>query len=228
MKINPWPIAALFGLSSLAFAAGDPARGHNLFRACAVCHSLEPGLHMTGPSLAKIWGREAGSAEAYVRYSDALKKSGIVWNEKNLDAWLRAPQALVPGNLMNFPGIEDGQARDDLVAFLREVSAGRQFAPMQRGGGMMMGVPRLHDLKALGPDSRVTAIRHCRDSYFVTLADGETISFWEFNLRFKTDGSARGPEKGKPVLIGAGMRGDRAAVIFASPEEIGRAIKKQC
>ena len=51
---------------------------------------------------------------------------------------------------------------------------------------------------------------------------------WEFNLRFKTDSSDVGPEPGNPVIIGAGMQGDRASVVFASPGEISSFIKQSC
>lgn len=56
-------------------------------------------------------------------------------------------------------------------------------------------------------------------------ASGETHKIWEFNLRIKTDSGARGPAPGKPVITGAGMRGDRANVVFASPGEISGFIK---
>ena len=52
--------------------------------------------------------------------------------------------------------------------------------------------------------------------------------FWERNLRFKTDVSDDGPQKGAPALVGAGMMGDRADVIFASPDEISGFIAHQC
>jgi cytochrome c len=52
--------------------------------------------------------------------------------------------------------------------------------------------------------------------------------FWEFNLRFKTDSSDKGPEPGHPVLIPASMMGDRAFVIFAAPEEISGFIESKC
>jgi len=74
----------------------------------------------------------------------------------------------------------------------------------------------------------VTAIRYCRDSYFVTLATGKTLPFWEFNLRFKTNGSPEGPAPGNPVILRAGMRGDRASIVFADPNEISRFIRKRC
>jgi cytochrome c len=51
---------------------------------------------------------------------------------------------------------------------------------------------------------------------------------WEFNLRLKTDSSNDGPQAGKPVIVGTGMQGDRAAVVFAAPEEISAFIKSAC
>ena len=36
------------------------------------------------------------------------------------------------------------------------------------------------------------------------------------------------PQKGAPALVGAGMMGDRADVIFAGPEEITGFISQQC
>ncbi|HZR01818.1 MAG TPA: c-type cytochrome, partial [Burkholderiales bacterium] len=59
-------------------AAGDAARGASVFSACAACHSLEPGENLTGPSLAHVWGRKAGTLPDFHRYSEALQRSGVV------------------------------------------------------------------------------------------------------------------------------------------------------
>ena len=74
----------------------------------------------------------------------------------------------------------------------------------------------------------VQKIVHCRDTYRVTTADGKTRAFWERSLRFKTDVSEEGPDKGAPAIVAAGMMGDRADVIFATPEEISGFISQQC
>src|SRR5438128_10318067 len=105
-----------------AGAAGDPARGARAFQACAACHSVEPGMHMPGPSLAHVLGRKAGTVDGFPRFSDALKRSGVVWNEAALDAWLRNPAGFIPGNQMTFQGLRDGQTRSDLIAYLRRMS----------------------------------------------------------------------------------------------------------
>jgi hypothetical protein len=49
-----------------------------------------------------------------------------------------------------------------------------------------------------------------RDTYKVATADGKIRDFWERNLRFKTDVSDEGPQKGMPALVPAGMMGDRS------------------
>ena len=90
-------IAALFAGALLTPALaeqGDAARGQRDFRACAPCHSLEPGRNMTGPTLADLWRRKAGSLPSFDRYSDALKSSGIIWDDRALDDLaLRIPRA---------------------------------------------------------------------------------------------------------------------------------------
>ena len=214
---------ALAGLAALVFgvparAAGDATRGAKFAQTCLACHSLNPGRHLTGPSLAGLLGRKAGTAKGFGRYSDALRRSGLTWDEKHLDAWLKNPAALVPGNSMAFPGIADEAARADLVAYLEAVSAGKVKPPDR-------GLPKLKDADS---SARVTAISHCDDAYRVSTADGRTRTFWEFNLRFKTDGSVDGPAAGHPVIVGNGMKGDRASVIFSRLDEISAYVQKQC
>jgi cytochrome c len=217
---------------------GNPGRGQRVYGACAACHSLEPDRNMTGPSLADLWNRKAGGLASFHRYSPGLKSSGIVWNDKTLDEWLKDPQHLVPGNTMTFQGIGKDQQRADLLAFLKQStqlghapSRSAQQAGQQGGtGGMMaMGGPGgVPNLRKLDPGDRVQTIQHCGDTYKVTTADGKTRDFWERNLRFKTDSSEDGPEKGAPGLVNAGMMGDRADVIFAGPEEISTYVEKKC
>lgn len=219
-------LAALSGLAPLSpalAAAGSATRGQRVFEGCAACHSLQPDKNMTGPSLANLWHRKAGSLASFPRYSSVLKSSGVVWNDKALDQWIKDPQRLIPGNDMTFPGIKNDQQRADLLAFLKQATQpGR--AP-QMGRIMGGGVP---DLKKLNPEDSVQKITHCGDTYRVTTGDGKSRAFWERNLRLKTDSSKDGPGKGAPALVGAGMQGDRADVIFAEPDEISGFIKSQC
>ncbi|MGH6968778.1 MAG: c-type cytochrome [Stellaceae bacterium] len=225
-------IACLFSLLLIpaAHAAGNTARGAQVFRVCAACHSAEPGRNLTGPSLAGVWGRKAGSLKSFDRYSPALKQSGVVWGAASLDAWLENPAAFIPHNAMTFPGLKDQTARANVIAYLKALSEGK--APAQTAqhgmGGMMGGAGERPNLKNVTPENTVTAIRYCRDTYRVAMADGKTKAFWESNLRFKTDSSDRGPREGVPVLLGAGMMGDRAFIVFANPEEFARFIRPGC
>src|SRR5579872_1560869 len=94
-------------LSPTLAEQGNPNNGQRIFGTCAACHSLEPNRSMTGPSLADLWDRKAGSLASFPRYSSALKSSGIVWSDKTLDEWVTDPQHLIPGNEMTFSGIKN-------------------------------------------------------------------------------------------------------------------------
>jgi cytochrome c len=214
-----------------ANADGDPKRGASAYRACVACHSLEPNLHLTGPSLAGLWGKKAASVADFPRYSKALEAQAFFWDETTLDAWLADPAAFVAGNSMTFRGIREKAARDDLVAFLRIAMAsdGAKSAvangliPAQLARGQ---VPE--PLDQAGPDEQVRALRHCRNTFFVVTADGAERPFWEMNLRLKVDSGATGPKDGKPVLTPGGMQGDRASVVFSDPGQISNFIERKC
>jgi cytochrome c len=211
-------------------AAGDASRGVQAFQQCAACHSVEPGRHLTGPSLAHVWGRKAGTAEGFDRYSDALQRSGVVWDGDALDKWLTNPQAFVPGTSMSFPGLEKESTRADVIAYLEAVSEGK--APQRpAGGGMMggmMGSSGPANLRQAGTDALVASLSHCHDTYIIKTAAGATHKVWEYNVRLKTDSSKHGPNPGKPVMTGSGMQGDRVSIVFASPSEVSEFIKESC
>ena len=84
------------------------------------------------------------------------------------------------------------------------------------------------DLRSLESNNRVSTVRYCGDTYTIATESGETHQFWEFNLRIKTDSSEFGPLPKRPVIIPAGMMGDRASLVFASPSEIGPFIETAC
>jgi cytochrome c len=214
-----------------ASAQDNLQSGAKVYRMCAACHSLKPGVHLSGPSLADLWAKKAGTVDGFVRYSRVLKSAAIAWDENTLDTWLADPQAMVPGNYMTFQGIRNDQARRDLIALLR--------LAMAPGGGQAIVEQRLiptetvegqvpEPIASVGPEQQVTEIRHCRDTYFVTTANGVETPYWELNVRLKTDTGKTGPQPGKPVLLPAGMQGDRVSVIFADPAEIGTMIKSKC
>jgi cytochrome c len=93
-----------------------PAAGKDLFvKRCGGCHALDRDKE--GPRLGGVYGRAAASLDSF-EYSDALKKSGIVWNQETLERWLASPDALVPGNDMTFH-VEKAEERSAIIAYLK-------------------------------------------------------------------------------------------------------------
>ena len=107
-------------------SAGDAVKGKRVFMRCQTCHTLVAGQHRMGPSIANLFGREAGTAAGFPRYSNALKEADFLWTEAALDEWLASPKAFLPGNKMPFAGVGNPQDRKDLLAYLREVFDGAQ------------------------------------------------------------------------------------------------------
>ena len=100
-------------------AKGDPKAGEAVYSRCLACHAIE--YDRTGPRHCGLIGRKAGSVPGFA-YSDAMKKSGIVWNEKTLDKFIANPLKTVPGTAMGYDGVKDPKERADLIAYL--VAAG--------------------------------------------------------------------------------------------------------
>lgn len=105
-------------------AAQDAEKGEHVFNMCRPCHAIGPdAANMLGPELNGLDGRHSGSVPDYP-YSDANKKSGIVWNEATFKRYIKNPQAMVPGTKMFFAGIKNRQAIDDLWAYVSRFGAG--------------------------------------------------------------------------------------------------------
>jgi len=105
--------------SAPAPKTGNAKAGEAAFRKCASCHQIGPYARGGfGPQLTGVIGRKAAGTGDF-KYSDAMKKSGIVWSEPALAAFLRAPGDVVPGTSMRFWGIGDDQQIADLLAYMR-------------------------------------------------------------------------------------------------------------
>jgi cytochrome c len=119
-----WAMAALpiMLAAGPALADGDAAAGEKIFIKCKTCHTLEAGKNKVGPSLAGLIGRKAGTAPDF-NYSDAMKNSGITWDEAALNEYITDPKAKVPGNKMVFPGVKKDEDRANLIAYLKQAAA---------------------------------------------------------------------------------------------------------
>lgn len=123
--MRPAGLLMLMLVASVAAPAGatrgDAANGQVIYARCAACHA--PAYDRTGPRHCGLFGRKAGSLPGFA-YSDAMKRSGLVWNDKTLDRFIAAPLATVPGTSMGYDGIKDPAERADLIAYLRGLEAG--------------------------------------------------------------------------------------------------------
>jgi cytochrome c len=92
-------------------------RGQAIYARCMACHAID--ANRTGPQHCGLFGRRAGTAPGFDGYSQALRASGIVWDAKTLDVFLKDPLGTVPGTAMVYAGVKDDAERADLIAFLR-------------------------------------------------------------------------------------------------------------
>ena len=104
-----------------ANAAGDVEAGLAAYQMrCAACHSVD--FNGIGPAHRGVFGRNAAQATGFGGYSKALKSSGLVWTEPNLDRWLIDPEKLVPGQGMGV-SVPESTVRADLIAYLKSIPA---------------------------------------------------------------------------------------------------------
>lgn len=118
-------VAVSVGMTALpAWAqSGEASRGQRVFnQQCRACHTLDKGGAQTaGPNLHGVFGRKAGTGEGYAS-SDAMKASGIVWDDTTMAEYNRDPKGKVPGTKMVFNGVKQAGQLADLVAYLKEAT----------------------------------------------------------------------------------------------------------
>jgi cytochrome c len=91
-----------------------------VFNQCAACHSTERDEHGIGPSLAGVFGRRAGTVAGF-EFSQAMKDSGLTWNQATLDRYLTDPRGVVPGTTMAYNGVKDAAQRQAVINYLKSL-----------------------------------------------------------------------------------------------------------
>lgn len=109
-------VLALFAGGAEAQSRGDPQAGEAIYGRCQACHAL--AYDRTGPRHCGLFGRRAGSVKGFA-YSEAMKRSKIVWDDRTLNRFIGDPLGTVPGTSMGYAGVKDGKERADLIAYLR-------------------------------------------------------------------------------------------------------------
>ena len=95
----------LLWLSS-ALAAGDPAKGKELFRSCSGCHHTDTDARKMGPSLRSLFGK-------------VLLRNGKRANEENVRTIIQEGWNGMPSFMYTFRPAE----LDDLMAYLKTLNA---------------------------------------------------------------------------------------------------------
>ena len=97
--------------------------GAPLFKKCARCHSLSANGHKrSGPHLAGLFGRPAGSVKDY-NYSKALTGVDFKWNEETLfQLFDQGPDKYLPGTKMPVQRVTSREQLTQLVEYLKQVT----------------------------------------------------------------------------------------------------------
>jgi cytochrome c len=107
----------LMTIATTPAAAADEAHGKVVFQTCAACHTDKPDA--IGPSLRGVYGRKSAALSDF-RYSNAMTRANLTWDDANLNAYIKDPQAKVKGNRMPFGGLSSDADIDDVIAYLKD------------------------------------------------------------------------------------------------------------
>ena len=111
-------IAAALACFAMLPATAMADDGAKLFKKnCKKCHSMEPGKHAIGPSLAGIIGKQAGQQD-FKKYK-ALKDSDIMWDEANLSAWIENPKKFIGKATTMVVKVKKAEDREAIIEYLK-------------------------------------------------------------------------------------------------------------
>ena len=121
------PAAAPVPIASLLPTA-DPAKGADVFKKCASCHTVNSGgANGIGPNLYATVGEGVAQGKAGFAFSDALKAKGGKWDFEALNAWLTSPKAFAPGTKMSFAGLSKPEDRANVIVYLNSQGSNLPF-----------------------------------------------------------------------------------------------------
>lgn len=110
-------------LAQVQYSRANRKNGAAQAQICKACHTLtEGGQNMIGPDLHGFFGRSVGARDGF-DYSPVLRNADFRWTPRTMDAWLAQPGRFLPGNRMMFAGIMESGDRDDLIAYLLDVTS---------------------------------------------------------------------------------------------------------
>jgi len=104
-------------------AAADIEAGRKAFAKCATCHTVDKGgANRVGPNLWGIVGAPHAHIDGFA-YSNPMKaKAAEPWDYEDINQFIAAPRAYLPGTKMSFAGVPRASERADIIAYLRTLS----------------------------------------------------------------------------------------------------------
>ena len=153
------PITSLLGTA-------DAAKGAEVFKKCAACHTIAQGAaNGIGPNLYATVGEAIATGKGGYAFSDALKAKGGKWDFDSLNAWLTNPRTFASGTKMTFAGLSNAQDRANVIVYLNSMGSnlplpaapaaaaptGPASAPANPGGKAAPGSDNLAKAATLAP-----------------------------------------------------------------------------
>jgi cytochrome c len=119
MALGVLALVALWTVQPSQAAGQGGQDGKSLFeRRCSGCHALDADHE--GPRLRGVFGRPAGKVTTF-KYSDALRRAKVTWDEAELDKWLTDTESVAPDNDMGFR-VPTQEERTAIIAYLKTLS----------------------------------------------------------------------------------------------------------
>jgi len=104
---------------ALLIQTADAAKGEEVFKKCASCHTINSGgANGIGPNLWATMGDEIGKGKGGFAFSAALSGHGGKWDFESMNAWLKSPKKFADGTKMSFAGLSKPEDRANLIAYL--------------------------------------------------------------------------------------------------------------
>ncbi len=129
------PIASLL-------PTADPAKGAEVFKKCASCHSInQGGANGVGPNLYATVGEDIGKGKNGYAFSEALSGKGGKWTFDLLNTWLTKPSAFAPGTKMSFAGLSKAEDRADVIAYLNSQGSNIPIPPAPKADAAPAAAP---------------------------------------------------------------------------------------
>jgi cytochrome c len=111
------------------FSAGDPAKGAEIFKKCASCHTIASGgANGIGPNLFGVMGKKHGHVAGFA-YSPGMLEMTGVWDWEAMNNWLTSPKKYVNGTKMSFAGLSNPQDRADIIRYINEQGSNLPVPP---------------------------------------------------------------------------------------------------